>query len=455
MHSRPAGHIGDYESGFVLVGVVMFVLALTILGLSLFALSSYEGQFVDRSASSSQALDAAMSGIEHAKFVLARTQRLENVGAILYPSGVVYASARRTDQADPDSSGPLPPPDVAIAIRVLANVGGERRMVETRVLPQKPPHLFKRLMSISDSLCTRIDASILGFAPACGNYAFNGEIWEGGMAGLAWRTCAGAGSDSSLWKSSVYVPEPDVQSFFTQHLNDPMTQGWELGSGNPKNMQISLTGQTGPPTVSYIKTTNSDSRGQCSLFIPKHNSTSPGTLTINVSGWVVWMLPDGIHCDRSVTVQGSGIPDHDCLVIVAGKSTDPDNPSPPPLINYGYLGITFSAAIGSQDVPIILVTDGWLFDEHWFLSDINPDVDNNTVSVSYLSVFAHGASYWGPKIGTMNLNHAPNDLHDAPGGLIDQLCDQGALPNAPSGGITFKPIAGTWRELNPDNPPAN
>ena len=37
-------------SGFVLVGVVMIALALTILGLSLFSLSGYESQFLDRSS---------------------------------------------------------------------------------------------------------------------------------------------------------------------------------------------------------------------------------------------------------------------------------------------------------------------------------------------------------------------------------------------------------------------
>src|SRR2546426_588673 len=77
----PATHgAGAREAGFVLVGVVMFVLALTILGLSLFALSSYEGQFVGQSYSSTQAFDTAMSGLEHAKFVLSRTRLMQNVG---------------------------------------------------------------------------------------------------------------------------------------------------------------------------------------------------------------------------------------------------------------------------------------------------------------------------------------------------------------------------------------
>jgi hypothetical protein len=48
------------DRGFVIVGVVMFVLALTILGLSLFSLSSYESQFLNRSLAREQAC-----GLQH------------------------------------------------------------------------------------------------------------------------------------------------------------------------------------------------------------------------------------------------------------------------------------------------------------------------------------------------------------------------------------------------------
>src|SRR5438309_11693254 len=114
----------------------MYVLALTNLGLSLFALSSYEGQFVERSTRSLRALDAALSGVEHAKFVLTQKRTLQDVRASLYPNDVVYASARRTDGADPDTVGSLDdvPVNVPIAIRVLTNVGGERRMGQTLIL---------------------------------------------------------------------------------------------------------------------------------------------------------------------------------------------------------------------------------------------------------------------------------------------------------------------------------
>ncbi len=52
------------ERGFVLVAVVMFVLALTILGFSLYGLSSYEGQFLSRSLATQQSLYRAEGGQE-------------------------------------------------------------------------------------------------------------------------------------------------------------------------------------------------------------------------------------------------------------------------------------------------------------------------------------------------------------------------------------------------------
>src|SRR5258705_342375 len=111
----------------------MFILALTILGLSLFALSSYEGQYMNRSLDSDQALYTAESGIEHAKFVLARKGRLEDVGSGPYfPSGVVYVSAHRTDGVDPDSVGPVPL-NVPIRISVIASVESQSRMIEALV----------------------------------------------------------------------------------------------------------------------------------------------------------------------------------------------------------------------------------------------------------------------------------------------------------------------------------
>src|SRR5882762_4373424 len=96
--------------GFVLVGVVMFVLALTILGISLFGLSTYEAQFYGESSNALQAFYSAAGGIERAKFVLVSQKTLESVTDNLTQpggvEGVVYARAWFTDDPQ-DSTGPI------------------------------------------------------------------------------------------------------------------------------------------------------------------------------------------------------------------------------------------------------------------------------------------------------------------------------------------------------------
>src|SRR5436309_4094894 len=78
--------------GFVLVGVVMLVLALTILGLSLFSLSSFESQFLGRSLDGACAFHAANGGLDRARFALAATESLQSVRAGL-PEHVVSTTA--------------------------------------------------------------------------------------------------------------------------------------------------------------------------------------------------------------------------------------------------------------------------------------------------------------------------------------------------------------------------
>jgi hypothetical protein len=78
----------------------------------------------------------------------------------------------------------------------------------------------------------------------------------------------------------------------------------------------------------------------------------------------------------------------------------------------------------------------------------------------YLNVFADHVWLKGPfsypenaPVRTMTLNHPNNAPFDAVDGRIDKLCEIGALPNSDTGGMRFTRVAGTWTELDPDNPP--
>ncbi len=117
------------EGGFLLVGVAMFVLALTILGVSLFSLSGFEAQFLGQSMRRSQAFYDALGGIDRSLRVLSETNDMNAVAANL-PPGIIYARAWQGD----DSTAVNWQDTTAIRVRVVAERGVapeiERRMLE-------------------------------------------------------------------------------------------------------------------------------------------------------------------------------------------------------------------------------------------------------------------------------------------------------------------------------------
>src|SRR5262249_38055573 len=94
----------DGERGFVLPGVVMFVIVLTILGLSLFALSSYEAQFMNATLDQTQAFYFANGAIDRARYLLTSTYRLQDVASNL-GAGVDSAIAIQDPYGNPNSAG--------------------------------------------------------------------------------------------------------------------------------------------------------------------------------------------------------------------------------------------------------------------------------------------------------------------------------------------------------------
>src|SRR5947207_543262 len=128
----------ETERGFLLVGVVMFILVLTILGLSLFSLTHFEAQFMQRSTDNAESLQAAAGGLDRARFALARTSKLESVSvegfAPLYD--VVYAvafqGAESTGTVHWDGPNATP-----ITIRVKAVKNGQSHFLEAMYDPSR------------------------------------------------------------------------------------------------------------------------------------------------------------------------------------------------------------------------------------------------------------------------------------------------------------------------------
>jgi hypothetical protein len=280
--------------------------------------------------------------------------------------------------------------------------------------------LYKRLMTITDSLYVRDDGSAKPVGtppayPAPRGYTLAGQIWEGGLAGTGWQFNPYLHPGWSLAAATEPPPVPEVHSFIDQHL--PEAVPFAPDHGYSSHTFTLSSGQADPKNVGYITTSGCDNIVfGSSLYLPQFDIDHPTVQTFNIQGRVVWMLRDGLRIDGHVIVHGDL--SNDCLVIVAGTSKDHDTP---PVPGIGAFGIEFSAGIESN-IPVILVTDGWFFNEQFALSPSG--------SVPYLSVFARAALFWGSPDFDMDLFHPGGSSYDNPGDLIDELCEQGALPNA-------------------------
>lgn len=408
------------EDGFVLIGVIIFVLALTILGLSLFSLSGYEAQFLGQSANRGQAFYLATGGIERAKFALISQKTLQSVKSNLPNEGVVYARARYAD-APYESTGTISFSGTrAISIRVLATANGERSMVETQFRPQQSPQYYKRLATSFTHLDINNDASVSGNRPH--TYVY-GEVWQNdGLPGTAtWLSLPAVGNKPTYLPAPVVIPHPDVSSIIDAHPGSP--------APTKNGHKYRLYGSPSVPT--YFESTS----GPGNSFWDDV-TTNP---EIDVKGIAVWMVRKGMRFNYKVDVESNGGPG-DCLVILCEENGNFS----------GYPGgIWFAAGLKSDDVPVILVADGRVEIEE----DLNQP--GESTPVDYLSIFAGDISVIGPDAGNgwdMYLHHDLPHPNDASGGLIDRLTNLGVLPNANTQD-KLNQVRGQWAQLDPDNPP--
>ena len=420
------------EDGFVLIGVVMFVLALTILGLSLFSLSGYEASFLGRSRSMAQAFYDATGGIDRARYMLLTRDKFSSVKDTLGydgPEGVVYARARyvltHEDSLAPrfSTSG-----GKQIEIRVLAVRSDVRCMVESRFTPTLTDDYYKRLVT-SASFIRVPDSAGVGAIPTIRKPQtyLTGYAWQN-FADSSWST---APTESGFNRHPIRfggVPTPELSAYWAIK-----TAGAPLYNPPPGSSKFILTAL--PGQTQYFRTTFTGSPD----FSLKATNISP---EIHVTGTVIWMFDKGVTFDHGVIAIGqSGIPGNDRLVMIARPTTS---------LTDSMVGIRFFGGLnstGATRVPVILVSDGRVNLEH-------SDAAGSSTRIDYLSVFAKGALFIGPDVGHgMYLTHSATAPEDAYGGLIDYLYGQGALPNAPGTQLDkLKRVSGTWRQVTESNP---
>jgi hypothetical protein len=427
MTSRPAPsdsrpRHAPSDEGFVLVGVVMFVLALTILGLSLFSLSSFEAQFLSRSTRGAQTLYDATSGIEWAKTVLAKEKRLIAVqngqaadAAGTRPPRVSYVVAWQGS----DSTGIINYSSTApVHIRSWADDGrGRRRLVEMQYTPQSPQGVYR---SVIDSYDDIEAVAVDGLGPRLtildGPVRVNNNDID-----QTWQSLPGPPIPMGDG-----VPYPQVGTFISQHtVTKPVVHNGAIG-------RYTLTAD--PGVVTYF---TSPANPTFTIY-DSHNNPE-----FNVSGTCVWIIPKGMRFDNLVVVRGTSA---DRLVIVAGRIEFIPGVDPPSAWNKGIWFFSgFGSPLGapsSEQVPMVLVSDAEIaIDRAGFTSGQG--------TANKISMFGNGVFLKGPNGGNSQILRYDPAIMDP---IIDELAGGGALPNVTGSSASFIPIAGTWRELDPDNP---
>lgn len=417
------------DGGFVLIGVVMFVLALTILGLSLFSLSSYEGQFMNRSLDETRAFYLAQGGLERAKAVLAvPSGRLEDVKLSLPYEGVSYAVAsQRRSAAVVDTTGPLDWSGDTVTVRVLARLGRSSRMLEAQFRPESNQNYYKRLFTLSGTDPLDMIAQLHG-GPGGGT-----DRTKPRLSGQVWSR-----SDSTTWLPNVDwpsrpwlkrdpLPDPDIAGFLAGHAPTD-TCIWEDSTSNLVTIRMEKT----PGTSGFF-------------WDPLHGDPDHAGQYFNytkasifkVQGTAVLLLPAGMRMDARVRIEGSG--PNPTLVIVAGPNgVEPGDAD---------AGIWFFGGLEVDPaVNLVLVTNGRVKLEYFNNDD--PSWTNNTLA--NVSIFARRLFLLGPKDVGGSSKHLDLRHPSTMDAVIDGLLSDGALPNATGGGNgQLALIRGTWRDLTP------
>ncbi len=409
----------------------MFMLALTILGLSLFALSSYEAQFFNASAAREQSLQSSESGMEVVKALLAMDPpRLENAQLAVGQFGVTSAMAYqwRSDlPADTVSQGPVNW-DSTVVIVVSARHRAEERTLQARFIPTSGENPYQRL--ITAGLGIHYDTEETSDPSA---FHLHGRVWQHVQTAsdTAW-------TDYVTWTSGRPIePSPTAQpmadAFVDANLptaSDPTQVEFEhiyafqlefLNFGwGPKYFR-SPDSPTDPDT-------QDDPEYQDYTFYTHH------PLEITIRGTVVWVVPEGICFRNHVTVVTEGGAPGTLVIVAKANGRDPGHENH---------GIWFQGGLEVTDsnARVYLVSQGDIGVTHGH--DSNAGRESRAVSI----VAGGDVAIGGPNPDHRDRLFYHADTMDALGEL---LLAQGALPRVAGGtGTTFALARKSWLETTP------
>jgi hypothetical protein len=425
--------------GFILVGVAMFILVLTILGLSLFSLSSFESQFMIRSMRQDEAFSLAAGGIERARFALMSTGDLDSVKAFLPRDGVIYAVAMQgpdplNEFAD-DSVGPLNP-DRDIWVRVVAQSGDSRVRLRAKFHPESADDYYKRLITISQGPGPDLRVNAGNKATLYTQTFLAGAVAENVSVGgdTAWNSPPDNPMPHTRPPIREFaIPQADVGPWITSHLGQAHAVNHVVGSGQ-YTLDASLYGG-----VAYFTSPVQNP----SVYNVDDNHPNP---TITVTGTAVWLLNPGMHFNNHLQIVGQGL--NPRLILVAKSAASGNAMQFDSGIDCSPLT---TPAIGNDGVSVVMVTDRGID------LDSGP-LGNQDSFVGYLSIYAERIYITGPMPGhAMNLWHLPsmvpvgNPVVDP---IIDALYALGVLPGGtPVSSQSLTLVPGTWQDLTPGMTP--
>lgn len=422
-------HAAPDERGFILVGVVTFMLALTILGLSLFALSSYEGQFFVASAAREQSLQNSESGMELVKTLLAAPgSKLENAHRAEGQMGITSALAyqwRSGLLTDTSSTGPVNW-DSTLVIVVGAKSGGVERTLQAKFIPSLAEDPYQRLLAAGQGVAVSTSSSDV--------LQFSGRVWQPveSDADTAW-------TENVDWRTGRPVergtpPAPMADAFVDEHL--PSAAGPSSGTdlSNHEDYQLTFAGSADFPSYFHSPPSPTDKNEADADEYHEYTFYVGADLHINVRGVVVWVIPQGVCFKDQVIVNAvdSDIPS--ALVIVAeANGRDP---------GYENRGIWFRGGLEVNDnVGVYLVSQGDISLVQF--NDVDKSHDARTVSI----VAGGRIEIGGPQSSdTFKLGYDPVSMDP----LADQLLAMGALPPVKGGtGAIFVVARQSWVETTP------
>ena len=429
------------EHGFVLVGVIIFVLALTILALSLYGLSGFEAQFLEQNVAHDQAFYRAESGQELVKQLLSQTlpdssYYLQNAHKAIGLEGVVDATAWQVNGANTITTG-LVDWSLPVYINVKATDGGETRTVEGQFIgaPRRDP--YQQLITSSNWILYGDNNMGMGlglFPDRRLTVTLNGRIWQDSTRApdVSWQNVVTWSSGAPVLRE--HAPTPLASAFIAGKLAQAVPLSYVNIGANP--LVVNLNGDPSGGTPTFFTGPTSLPLGPITAAFTLYDNVKT---TVNVTGVCVWMFPNGVRFDQPVEIKGNG--PNPVLIIVAGPNgTYVDQFGE----DFRDRAIWFFETLDLQpNVSVYLVTDGVTDIEDFLGAD-------PSCSMNQLSIFTNGLWFLGPGHNTAQPTQTQNWSMSYPPGmdaLASQLESMGALP-VPSGVAngTMTLVPGSWRE---------